>query len=685
MLTHIVGNLPNGALPVFHILKPHHDVNNVRPGAAEEGEHAAFVVCTGRGGSNHHFRVALPDHLLHLAGGFHGLFHPGTGLQFNGHRKPRLVGLRHKVGTDKPCEHDGNHKNSQGAHHHEGFVVQGPAQGFFVEVVQSDKERLYQPFIAEASGFFRFLAQFQHTCRHHGGEGDGGHGGGNDGDGHDPSELVEHHTGQAAHQSKREEHGHHHQGGDDYRQPHFVGGVDRRFARTAAAFDVAGDVFEHHDGVVHHHPDGDGERGQRDHVHRIAGDKEVDKRDNERNRDGKDNDKGCAPAPEEDQHHQGHEDKRPHKRFGEVADGAFYKCGGVYNQVDLHIGGQGFLELFQVIADIPGHLNGVGARLFHGEHPEAGLSVDFLVDGDILERVAHGSHVAQVNRHPVGITHHQVAELAAVAEFALYAQLVVHLAHLHVARRHVEVFGGDDVADLLYGEVIGVEAFGVGIHVNDAFGGAHHGDGSHAVDAVQGVDDLLLQQLFKARVAFLRGDRVENDGHHIGVELEDNGAVGAVGQLVVEAVKHVAHLVGGLVEVCPPAEFNGDYRKVVRRGGSHLFYLIHRVERVLHLFGDVGLDIGRVCARVGGHHRKEGRVDLGIEVNGDSAERIQAHHDHGRKDHESGDGLVYRGFIYTHNSLSFRDLTTVIIFPPPLPSCRRAGGPVRSPPPGRLF
>jgi len=85
LLTHIVGNLPNGALPVFHILKPHHDVNNVRPGAAEEGEHAAFVVCTGRGGSNHHFRVALPDHLLHLAGGFHGLFHPGTGLQFNGH------------------------------------------------------------------------------------------------------------------------------------------------------------------------------------------------------------------------------------------------------------------------------------------------------------------------------------------------------------------------------------------------------------------------------------------------------------------------------------------------------------------------------------------------------------------------------------------------------------------------
>ena len=52
----------------------------------------------------------------------------------------------------------------------------------------------------------------------------------------------------------------------------------------------------HHDGIVYHHSDGDGERRKRDDVDRVTGNSEIDKRCDQRERNGYGDDQRRAPA-----------------------------------------------------------------------------------------------------------------------------------------------------------------------------------------------------------------------------------------------------------------------------------------------------------------------------------------------------------------------------------------------------
>ena len=81
------------------------------------------------------------------------------------------------------------------------------------------------------------------------------------------------------------------------------------------------DVLDHHDGVVHHAADRDGEGTQGQDVQRVAGGREPDERDQQGQRDGDGRDQGGAYGHQEHQDHGHGEPQAQEALGGEVLDG----------------------------------------------------------------------------------------------------------------------------------------------------------------------------------------------------------------------------------------------------------------------------------------------------------------------------------------------------------------------------
>ena len=83
-------------------------------------------------------------------------------------------------------------------------------------------------------------------------------------------ELAEQPADDAAHEEQRDEHGDQREGDRDDGEADLARALQRRVERLLALLDVAHDVLDHHDRVVDHEADGDGEAHQRQVVDAVA-------------------------------------------------------------------------------------------------------------------------------------------------------------------------------------------------------------------------------------------------------------------------------------------------------------------------------------------------------------------------------------------------------------------------------
>ena len=144
-----------------------------------------------------------------------------------------------------------------------------------------------------------------------------------DRNGSGPAELNEELARHAAHEGGRQENGDQGEGGGDHRQPDFIRGVHCRLKGRLALRQMAHDVFDLDDGVVHQNADDQGHREQGHHVEREAHQIHHGEGRNGGQGQGGGRDQGGAPVaqeqPDDDDREYAALDEQGHRAF-EVLD-----------------------------------------------------------------------------------------------------------------------------------------------------------------------------------------------------------------------------------------------------------------------------------------------------------------------------------------------------------------------------
>ena len=293
-------------------------------------------------------------------------------------------------------------------------------------------------------------------------------------------------------------------------------------------------------------------------------------------------------------------------------------------------------------------VHGVGTRLLLDHHAHAPLPVGAFVHRGLFERVADLGHVGEHHRAPPGIGNHDLAHLVTQLEFAVGLDVERVVADVDRTARDVDVLGGDDLPQLLDGQIVGFELGRVDIDLHLALGGAHDRHGTHAVDTVQDVDEFIVEDLLQGRVALVGRHGKHDHGDHRGRELEDRRIIDVVGQLRLAAAHHVTDLVGALGQVGSVLEFDNDHRHVVLRLGGQFLEVAHRIEVILQDTRDVGLDIRSVGTGIEGDDRYLGNFDFGVLVYRKVHQREEPEDHHADEHEHRGDRFPNRAFVYFH-------------------------------------
>ena len=105
---------------------------------------------------------------------------------------------------------------------------------------------------------------------HHGSEREGDDGGEDDGDGQGNRKFAEEPADDVAHEEQGNKNGDQGDGQREDREADLLGALKGGIERIIARLQIAGDVFDHDDGVVHDEAGGDGQRHQGEVVEAVA-------------------------------------------------------------------------------------------------------------------------------------------------------------------------------------------------------------------------------------------------------------------------------------------------------------------------------------------------------------------------------------------------------------------------------
>ena len=179
------------------------------------------------------------------------------------------------------------------------------------------------------------------------------------GDGH--GKLLEERACNARQQQGGQEHRRQHQGDGDDGTGYFLHGGESRLAGREAALHVGFHGFHHNHGVIHHQADGQHHAQEADGIQREAQERKQREGGDDGNRNGDGRNQRGAPALQEDEHHQNHQQEGFHQRVLNFLNGGAHGQRGVQRQVVFHSGGEAAGAVFKALDQGVHRVDGVGA------------------------------------------------------------------------------------------------------------------------------------------------------------------------------------------------------------------------------------------------------------------------------------------------------------------------------------
>ena len=187
---------------------------------------------------------------------------------------------------------------------------------------------------------------------------------------HGQREFGEQLAGVALGKGQRGKHGGQRERHRQHGEADFLGAFERRLVRRHAFLDVAVDVFQHHDGVVHHQADRQHQPQQGQHVDGEAHGIEEDEGADQRHRDGDERDQRGAPVAQEQEDDADHQDHGFEHGLVDGIDRFFDEDRAVEGDLELHAFRQGGFQARHFGLDRARDFQRVGGGLLDDAEPD---------------------------------------------------------------------------------------------------------------------------------------------------------------------------------------------------------------------------------------------------------------------------------------------------------------------------
>ena len=248
----------------------------------------------------------------------------------------------------------------------------------------------------------------QHAGAHHRRQGQRHHGGDQNGDRQRHGKLAEQPPDNIAHKQQRDQHRNQGEGQRDNGKADLARAFQRGGQRFFAFLDIARDVLNNDDSVIHHEPGGDGERHQRQVVDRKIEEHHHRKGADQRERHGDGGNNGCRNVAQEQINDHHHQCNRQHQLELGVGDRRANVGGTVGKHLHADRFRQAFDQLRQHGADAVGGFDDVGTRLALHVHHDRLLLVGPCPQPAVLRALFYGRHVAQTHWRAVLVGDNQL-------------------------------------------------------------------------------------------------------------------------------------------------------------------------------------------------------------------------------------------------------------------------------------
>jgi len=299
---------------------------------------------------------------------------------------------------------------------------------------------------------------------------------------------------------------------------------------------VAEDVLQHHDRIVHHQPDRQHQRQQRQGVDREPCKCHECKGAHQADRNSDDGNDGCPEGAQEHKNHQSNQHHRFQDGLVHVFDRTVDEHRVVVGYVNRHARWQVGLQLGDHLAHAGRQAQRVGGGLADhagrdGLAPVQAHGAAFVGSGFL-----HARHVADLDRETVHTFDGDVAELRGAHQVGLRCDAELPLLRLDAPTGHFEVAAADGVFHVLRGQAVGRQARGVEPDPHGVFAftkDTHVGHTSHRLQP--GFNHPVHHVVDLQRSHGVAGERQPDHRKRIGLDLGDHGLVDGLGQAVAHA------------------------------------------------------------------------------------------------------------------------------------------------------
>ena len=450
-------------------------------------EIAAIVLqCAGHG---LHRRILADD--VHEFEEFrlHGIERRGL-VAANAAVEAAFIGLREEAARDDGVKVDVEEDGDEQGRHHGAGIVQRPGQGAAIEVQAGLEAAPRRPHQAA----FLFRVGEGNIGAHHRRDGERNHQRDEDGDGQHHGEFMEDLADDAGEEQDRDEHRHQRDAHRHHGEGNFAGADQGGFQPGTAVLEMAGDVLQHHDGIVDHKAGGDDQGHQREIVQAVAGRVHQAERAHQRQRHRDGGHRRRRQVAQEEIDHQHHKERGKQQRHFNVAHRIANGDGGVLHHQDgVDRRRQRFLQGWQDRLDAVDHLDDVAAGLLGDADQHRRLAVgDAHVLGVFLP-VKNLGHIGEAHRRIVAVGDNQIAEIRRVGGIVVGIDLDALAALFDGALGAVGagIGGGDRTLDSVEIDAVLEDRARVELDAHRRLGGALRG----GIADARNLRQALLQQV----------------------------------------------------------------------------------------------------------------------------------------------------------------------------------------------